>query len=106
MSNLINETIFSGRNNSFTVEYAGVTFPTPTRIEFTLNGTTVNSVDNPAYFVSTLETDGRIEFKLGAAGYVAADSGKATVTVFDGVNTLGVIYSDVNASTKIGVTVV
>ena len=102
----IEETIFIGKDNVFTVEYAGITFPTATRIEFTLNGTTVNSVTNPEYFTSTLQTDGRIEFALGQAGYVSGDAGFATVTVYDAVNTNGVIYSSATVPTRIAITLV
>ena len=102
----IEETIFINKDNTFTVEYAGITFPTPTKIEFTLNSKTVNSVTNPEYFTSTLETDGRIEFALGAAGYVAGDAGFATVTVYDAINTNGVIYSSPTVPTRIAITLV
>ena len=102
----IEETIFIGKDNTFTVEYAGITFPTATKIEFTLNGTTVNSVTNPEYFTSTLQSDGRIIFKLGQAGYVAGDAGFATITITDAVNTNGVIYSSATVPTRIAITLV
>lgn len=102
----IEETIFIGKDNTFTVEYAGITFPTATRIEFSLNGTTVNSVDDPTFFTSTLQTDGRIIFKLGAAGYVVGDAGFATVCIFDASNTNGVVYSSPTVPTRIAITLV
>jgi len=106
MSLTIEETIFIGKDNSFTVEYSGITFPTPTKIEFSLNGISVDSVANPTWFTSTLEVNGRIIFKLGAAGYTASDAGFATVTIFDVVNTNGVIYSSPTVPTRIAVTLV
>ncbi len=102
----IEELLFSGKDNTMLVEYAGITFPTATKVEFTLNDTTTNSVDDPSMFVITLDSDGRIGFKLGAAGYAKADSGYATVTVYDIVNTNGVVYSARKGPTKLYVTVI
>ena len=59
------EYIFPNTDSSFTLQYtSSELFPTPTKIEFILNGTSVNSVDNPEYFNSTLESDGKIEFNI------------------------------------------
>lgn len=102
---MIHEIIINGRDNTFTLQFSGVTLPNPTRIEFTLNGVTVNSVDNPEYFISTLNTDGKIAFKLGAAGYTAGYEGVATVAVFDAVNINGVEYLSDCTTTRLFVTV-
>lgn len=101
----IKKLIFIQRNNSFTVEYGGITLPTPTKIEFELNNKNVNSVTNPEFFTSTLEVDGRITFALGAAGFVAADSSFATVVIYDVVNTEGVVYTSPEGPTKMLVNV-
>ena len=92
---MIYETINNNRNNTFTVQYGGIVFPTATRIDFILNGTTVSSTTNPEYFDLTQFTaSGIIEFNLGSAGFIADDSGNATVVIYDAVNTLGVEYSN------------
>lgn len=86
--------IFGSHDNSFTLQYSGYTFPTPTKCEFKLNGTTVSSATNPEFFdFSTFDTDGKITFKMGSAGFLEADSGLCEVVVFDAVNTNGVIYT-------------
>ena len=109
MSLIIKELLFAGKDNTFTVQYAlpsPAILPTPTKVEFSLNGTAVDSVTNSEYFTSTLETDGTIIFSLGAAGYIAADTGLATVTIYDVVNTNGVVYSSPSGPTKLAITVV
>ena len=91
------EIIFIDKNNSFTLEYKLdgklYDFSNTTKIVFTLNGKDVNSVSEPTWFDFSTGTDGRIIFKLGTAGYLKADSGYATICVFDTANPSGVIFS-------------
>ena len=106
----IDELIFAGADNTFTVEYTVdgslYDFTSTTKVEFTLNGTSVDSVANATYFDYSTGTDGRIIFKLGAAGYVNADSGLATVKVFDVGNTNGVIFSSPVGHTYLDIQVI
>lgn len=94
---MITEYIHSGKDNTFTVEFTkdGVAYDLSpaTKIEFTLNGTTVDSITNPTYFDFSTGTDGRIEFSLGGAGYVQNDSGLATIIAYDPVNTDGIVLA-------------
>ena len=109
------ETIFSGRNNSFTLEYTleeGTPdeelydFTDTTKVEFILNGKAVNSVAQPTWFDFSTAVDGRIIFKLGAAGYVAADNGEATVIVYDAANPTGAVFANKLGPTQLIVNVV
>ena len=106
----ITEILYAGNDNSFTVEYTVdgslYDFSATTKVEFTLNGTTVDSVANAAYFDFSVGTDGRIIFKLGQAGYVAADSGDATVTIYDATNTNGVVFSSPAGLTVLSIIVI
>jgi hypothetical protein len=108
MATSVKELLFVGKDNFFAVKFkinkSNADFSANTRIEFKLNVTTVNSVDNPEYFDITGGV-GEIKFLLGAAGYVAADSGLATICVFDAVNTNGVVYASPDGPTLVDVTV-
>ncbi len=106
----VSETIFSLRNNSFTLEYelpVGklVDFSNTTKVEFILNAKPVNSIDDPAFFDFLVGTDGRIIFKLGEAGYVSTDAGPATIIVFDASNPLGAIFTSEQGPTRLTVNV-
>ena len=104
------ETIFSGRNNSFTLEYTLdgelYDFTDTTKVEFVLNGKAVNSTTRPTWFDFSTAVDGRIIFKLGAAGYLAADNGEATVIVYDTANPEGAVFASKLGPTQLIVNVV
>lgn len=97
MSRQVNEIIYCGKDNVFIVEYQKngsiYDFTNTTKIEFILNDKSVNSDDNPEYFDYSTGTDGRIIFKLGAAGYLSEDTGNAEVIVYDASNTGGIVFS-------------
>ena len=106
----LEEFIYVGNDNSFTDEFKLdfdlYDFTNTTKIVFTLNAKSVDSVTNPAYFDFSTGTDGRVEFKMGGAGFVAADSGLARIVVFDAGNTNGVVFADPEGPVLINVTVV
>lgn len=106
----IDEILFAGSDNTFTVEYtidgSLYDFSSTTKVEFTLNGTMVDSVASPGYFDFSVGSDGRIIFKLGAAGYTSADSGHATVKVFDATNTNGLVFSSPAGNTYLDIRVI
>jgi len=110
MTHVVNEIVYATKDNSFTIEYTLDSvlydFTNTTKVEVTLNGTSVDSVANSEYFDYSVGTDGRIIFKLGAAGYTPADSGIAIVTVFDAVNTNGVVFNSLVSDNLLKITVV
>lgn len=110
-SKSIKEFIFNLNNNSFTIEFAkpGMDFSTVTKVEFELNGISKNSTDDAAFFDITTGPFptgfGTFEFKMGSAGYVEADSGNATITLFDPSTPLGIQFAGKNAPTKVEISV-
>lgn len=103
------ETIFSGRNNSFTLEYTldGVLFDfkDTTKVEFILGGKSSDSATQPTWFDFSGDADGRIIFSLGAAGYVKADAGLATVIVYDTGNPAGAVFTSDRGPTIVNINV-
>ena len=110
-STSIKEFIFNLRNNTFTIEFtkAGMDFSTVTKLEFELNGTVFDSTADPTFFDITTGPfplgSGTFIFKLGSAGYVPADSGNATITLFDPSTPLGLQFAGENAPTKVEISV-
>lgn len=111
MNTPVNEIIFVGNDNVFILEYSSsdsYDFSATDKVVFELNGKIVNSTDNPEYFDYSGGGIGKINitFKLGAAGYVRADSGAATVTIFDPVNTNGLVFSDPLSDNQLNIKVI
>jgi len=104
------ETIFEGRDNTFTIEYVvnGIPFDftNTTKVEFTLNNKMVDSVTYPDYFDFSVGTDGRIIFNFGSAGYTRKDSGGASVIIFDNSNTRGLVLSTPRGLVQLNITVI
>ena len=109
MTDYIKETLFSGSDNTFTVEYtingSLYDFTNTTNVEFILNGISIDSITQASYFDFSVGTDGRIIFKLGQAGYKEEDSGQAIVKVYDATNTNGVIFSSPEGGTNLDIIV-
>jgi len=110
-STSIKEFIFNLNNNTFTIEFlkAGMDFSTVTKIKFELNGTAFDSDTDPTFFDIVTGPlvlgSGTFIFNLGSAGYTSADSGNATITLFDPSTPLGLQFAGKNAPTKVEISV-
>lgn len=108
----INELIFNGNNNTFTVEYtlADFDFAQLTKVAFSLEGVSKNSADDSVLFdIVTgplIEGSGTIVFKMGAAGYTPGLRADATITLFSATTPLGLVFSSPEGPTKVSIVVV
>ena len=107
----IKESIFIGRNNTFTIEFikAGMDFSSVDKVEFELNGKSVNSDDDAAFFdIATgplIVGSGTFVFIMGEAGFLETDSGDATITLFDPSTSLGLQFAGSEAPTQVEIKV-
>lgn len=107
----IKESIFIGRNNTFTIEFEkpGMDFSTVTKVEFELNGKPKNSTGDAAFFDITTGPFpigfGTFVFKMGEAGFLETDSGDAIITLFDPSTPLGLQFAGSEAPTQVEVKV-
>ena len=107
----VEENVFLGRNNTFTIEFrkVGFNFSLTSKVEFELNGKSVNSTDDPLFFdivtgPLTVGT-GQFVFKMGAAPFVVADSGDAIITLFGPGVLQGLQFAGSKAPTEVNVSI-
>lgn len=103
--------VFLARENTFTIEFrkAGFDFTQTTKVEFELNGTSINSTDDPAFFDIITGPfsvgSGQYVFILGDAGYLTTDSGEAVITLFGPGVPDGLQFAGSKAPTQVKVTI-
>lgn len=107
----VKQDIFLNRNNTFAIEFrlAGFDFTQVTKVEFELNGKSVNSTDDPAFFdiiTGPLTVgSGQFVFIMGFAVFLVTDAGDAIITIFGSGFAAGLQFSGSKAPTEVEIAI-